>query len=129
MKSKVHPRYKTKYRVANWAAYNQALVRRSDVRRCCTNPHWLDPEGLDETAEAKFHWIATAGAGSDYTIGRVTVCGKGGLAVADIANSVTDIDFFRDIPPMRLEFPILSLHPGLRQRCVAPDVWPTLSRA
>ena len=24
--------------------------------------------------------------------------------------------------PVRLEFPILSLHPGLRQRCVAPDV-------
>ena len=31
MQSKVHPRYKTKYRVANWAAYNQALVRRGDV--------------------------------------------------------------------------------------------------
>ena len=35
MKSKVHPTYKTKYRVANWAAYNQALVRRGDVRRRC----------------------------------------------------------------------------------------------
>ena len=31
MQSKVHPTYKTKYRVANWAAYNQALVR---PRRC-----------------------------------------------------------------------------------------------
>ena len=31
MKSKVHPTYKTKYRVANWTAYNQALVRRGDV--------------------------------------------------------------------------------------------------
>ena len=31
MKSKVHPRYKTKYRVTDWAAYNQALVRRGDV--------------------------------------------------------------------------------------------------
>ena len=30
MKSKVHPTYKTKYHVANWAAYNQALVRRGD---------------------------------------------------------------------------------------------------
>ena len=60
----------------------------------------LDPEGLDETAEAKFRWVATAGAGSDFTIGRFTVFGKGGLAVADIANSVTDIDFFRDRPPM-----------------------------
>ena len=36
MKSKVHPTYKTKYRVVNWAAYNRALVRRGDVTgRCC----------------------------------------------------------------------------------------------
>ena len=27
------------------------------------------------------------------------------------------------VAPVRLEFPILSLNPGLRQRCVAPDVW------
>ena len=33
------------------------------------------------------------------------------------------------LTPVRLEFPILSLHPGLRQPCVAPDVGPTLSRA
>ncbi len=34
MQSKVHPTYKTyktKYRVANWPAYNQALVHRGDV--------------------------------------------------------------------------------------------------
>ena len=31
MKSKIHPTYKTKYRVANWPAYNRALVRRGDV--------------------------------------------------------------------------------------------------
>ena len=31
MKSKVHPTYKAKYRVANWPAYNQALIRRGDV--------------------------------------------------------------------------------------------------
>ena len=31
MKPKVHPTYKTKYRVANWPAYNRALVRRGDV--------------------------------------------------------------------------------------------------
>ena len=31
MQSKVHPTYKTKYRVANWPAYNRALVRRGDV--------------------------------------------------------------------------------------------------
>ena len=31
MKSRVHPTYKTKYRVANWAAYDRALVRRGDL--------------------------------------------------------------------------------------------------
>ena len=31
MQSQVHPTYKTKYRVANWPAYNRALVRRGDV--------------------------------------------------------------------------------------------------
>ena len=31
MQSKVHPTYKTKYRVANWPAYNRALVRCGDV--------------------------------------------------------------------------------------------------
>ena len=31
MKSRVHPTYKTKYRVANWASYDRALVRRGDV--------------------------------------------------------------------------------------------------
>ncbi len=40
MKSKVHPTYKTKYRVANCPAYNQALVRRGDVTL------WLAPEAI-----------------------------------------------------------------------------------
>ncbi len=40
MKSKVHPNYKTRYRVANWPAYNQALVRRGDVTL------WLAPEAI-----------------------------------------------------------------------------------
>ena len=31
MRSKVHPKYKTTYRVGNWAAYEQALVQRGDV--------------------------------------------------------------------------------------------------
>jgi hypothetical protein len=38
MQSKVHPTYKTKCRVANWPAYNLALVRRGDVTA------WLAPE-------------------------------------------------------------------------------------
>ncbi len=31
MKSRVHPKYKTKYRVGNWPAYEQALVRQGDI--------------------------------------------------------------------------------------------------
>jgi hypothetical protein len=30
-RSRVHPPYKTKYRVTNWATYNQALVARGDL--------------------------------------------------------------------------------------------------
>jgi IS5 family transposase len=40
MKSKVHPRYKTKYRVANWSSYDRALVRRGEVTL------WLAPEAI-----------------------------------------------------------------------------------
>ena len=31
MKSRVHPTYKTKYHVQNWASYDRALVRRGDI--------------------------------------------------------------------------------------------------
>jgi len=31
MKSRVHPKYKTRYRVKNWRAYERALVQRGDV--------------------------------------------------------------------------------------------------
>ena len=31
MKSRVHPKYKTTYRVGNWRAYERALVQRGDV--------------------------------------------------------------------------------------------------
>ena len=40
MQSKVHPTYKTKYRVANWLPHNQALVRRGDVTV------WLSSEAI-----------------------------------------------------------------------------------
>ena len=40
MQSKVHPTYKTQYRVANWPAYNQALVRRGDLTV------WLSSEAI-----------------------------------------------------------------------------------
>ena len=40
MQSRVHPTYKTKYRVANWASYDRALVRRGDVTV------WVSPEAV-----------------------------------------------------------------------------------
>ena len=41
MKSRVHPKYKTKYRVENWRRYERALVRRGDVTL------WLSAEARD----------------------------------------------------------------------------------
>ncbi len=59
----------------------------------------LDPVGLDETAESEFRWIATAGGGIERALGRVAVFATGGLAIAGIADSVTDIDYSRTRPP------------------------------
>jgi hypothetical protein len=40
-RSKIHPKYKTKYRVKNWAAYDRALVGRGDFTL------WITPEALE----------------------------------------------------------------------------------
>ena len=40
MNSRVYPTYKTKYRVANWASYDRALVGRGDVTL------WMSPEAI-----------------------------------------------------------------------------------
>jgi IS5 family transposase len=40
MNSRVHPTYKTKYRVSNWASYDRALVGRGDVTL------WVSPEAI-----------------------------------------------------------------------------------
>ena len=40
MKSRVHPKYKTRYRVGNWSAYERTLVRRGDVTP------WLTPDAI-----------------------------------------------------------------------------------
>ena len=39
-RSRVHPPYKTKYRVTNWPSYNQALVDRGDLRL------WIAPDAI-----------------------------------------------------------------------------------
>jgi len=41
MNSRVHPKYKTKYRVANWAEYDRALVQRGDITL------WLSADAID----------------------------------------------------------------------------------
>ena len=40
MKSRVHPKYKTKHHVGNWSAYDRALVQRGDITV------WLAPEAI-----------------------------------------------------------------------------------
>jgi hypothetical protein len=40
MNSRVHPKYKTKCRVTNWAEYEGALIQRGDVTV------WLTPEAI-----------------------------------------------------------------------------------
>ena len=40
MRSRVHPTYKAKYRAANWAAYDRALVQRGDVTV------WFSPDAV-----------------------------------------------------------------------------------
>ena len=41
MKSRVHPKYKARYRVTNWREYERGLVQRGDVT------DWLSPEAID----------------------------------------------------------------------------------
>lgn len=59
----------------------------------------LDPEGLDETAEAEVLWLVTARAGLEKEVGPATLFANGGVAWSQIRNSVTDIDFRSDGPP------------------------------
>ena len=60
----------------------------------------LDPEGRDETARLRYRWIATARVGVEQAEGPVTIFMTGGVAVGGIMNSVTDIDFSADKPPV-----------------------------
>ena len=41
MKSRVHPKYKTKCHVGNWPEYERALVQRGDVTL------WLSADAID----------------------------------------------------------------------------------
>ena len=58
MQSRVHPTYQTKYRVANWASYDRALVGRGDVTL------WLAPEAIDAWAPGR---VGTRGGQFKYS--------------------------------------------------------------
>jgi hypothetical protein len=58
MQSRVHPTYKTKYRVANWASYDRALVGRGDITL------WVSPEAIDTWAPVG---IGTRGGQRKYS--------------------------------------------------------------
>jgi len=65
MKSRVHPKYKTKYRVSNWADYDRALVQRSDITLWISEEaiaSWKPPPTGLRGAQRKFsdHAIETA---------------------------------------------------------------------
>ncbi len=65
MRSRVHPTYKTKYRVSNWADYDHALVRRGDVTLWISEDGvaaWKPPPTGRRGAQRKFsdHAIETA---------------------------------------------------------------------
>lgn len=55
----------------------------------------LDPRHLDETARAEIEWLSTLRIGVERTFGSADVFVFGGLAAAEIINSVTDIDWYR----------------------------------
>ena len=58
MRSRIHPTYKTKYGVANWASYDRALVRRGDVTL------WLSPEAITTWEPAR---LGTRGGQPKYS--------------------------------------------------------------
>ncbi len=41
MNSRIHPKYKTRYRVDNWPEYERSLVRRGDITL------WLSPDAIE----------------------------------------------------------------------------------
>ena len=128
--------YKTKYRVANWPAYNQALVRRGDVTVWVSSEAiaaWTPGPNGRRGGQRRYSDLAIETALTLRLLYHLPLrrCSKRAWCTTPRPGRRVPARPVRDDAPrpVRLEFPILSLHPGLRQRCVAPDVGPTLSRA
>jgi IS5 family transposase len=62
MKSRVHPKYKTKYRVGNWAEYDRALAQRGDITL------WISTDATDAWKPAPFGSRGGQRKFSDHTI-------------------------------------------------------------
>ena len=82
MKYRIHPAYKTKYRVTNWREYERGLVQRGDVTI------WLSSDAIDtwraqptgkRGAQPKFSDLAIETA---LTLRLESVCEKAGRVAA-----------------------------------------------
>jgi hypothetical protein len=54
MNSRVHPKYKTKYRVSNWSEYDRALVQHGDITLWISEPTLVSPEQRKSAFRAQF---------------------------------------------------------------------------
>ena len=128
MQSRVHPKYKTKYHVGNWPAYDRALVQRGDITV------WLAPDAI-ATWEAV--GVGTRGGQRQYsdlaietaltlrlifhlplrqTEGFLTsIFGMLGLELSAPDHTTLSRR------GVGLEFRIRSLNRGLGHHCVAPE--------
>ena len=55
-RSKVHPNYKTRYRVTNWPSYDRGLVERGSLTV------WFSPEAITKVEYASAIWIGLTSA-------------------------------------------------------------------
>ncbi len=62
MKSRVHPKYKTKYRVSNWAEYDRALVQRGNITL------WISEEAIEGWKPASSGTLGGQKKFSDHAI-------------------------------------------------------------
>ena len=58
----------------------------------------LDPTDKDETGKVDIRWVTTARIGLERDIGNATAFVTGGVAMAQIRKSITDIDFSENAP-------------------------------
>ena len=97
MKSRVHPKYKTKYRVRNWASYERALIGRGNITiwfayavRVCGLRIWAVKNSIVRSA------AGGGRAGSGGGVGRGTA--ESHKAIAWIATVTPSGSGYADFP-------------------------------